>query len=238
MSGKSKSFSGKSEAGNAIIYVLVVIALFAALTFVIARKSGSTQQAVIPEEKLNVYATQIIQVSNQVKQAVDQMVFSGSSLDALQFCLPADACFNVGSSIHKIFHSDGGGVIMPKLMAEAVGQVDTNPAAGWYLGRFNNVGWTATTATDIIMVAHQIREPVCARINELLTGSAAIPALNVNINKVLISATDADGNVQHTNSPTADFDATVCPGCNGRPSLCVENSTGTAWSYYNILEQR
>jgi hypothetical protein len=123
--------------------------------------------------------------------------------------------------------------------------VNADPAPGWYMGRFNNVEWTPLGPVnglgpagadlpfeDIILVAHQISQPICALINEKLTGSNTIPALTTDINQVLID----DG--FHTNDPNIDFDTIVCPGCNGKQALCVVNAAGTIWSYYNIIEQQ
>jgi len=199
------------------------------------------------------------------------MLYSGSTIDQLDFCLPGETCFTMGSGIHRVFSPDGGGVIMPQLPAEAIQQVDTNPAPGWYMGAFNNVEWTPLGPDgpvgcpdlpagscptgcpaqcplpyqDVILVAHQISQPVCAKINELITGvtdSTAIPQVTGGLAKYLISATDPDGNTRHTNG-NADFTKAVCPGCDGHPSLCVSDSappyTSTSmFSFYNVIEQR
>ena len=228
-----KDFSiGKSESGNAMIYVLVVIVLFAALSFVLSRGARTTEENTLGVETVNVYATQIMQMANQVKQGVDQVVYSGTLINNLNFCLPGEVCFTSAPLYNNVFHPEGGGMVRPVLQADAANQVNTNPAPGWYVGRFNNVEWTPTTAQDVIVTAHQIRQDVCARINELLTGSAAIPALTVDINKVLIDSS------RHTNGPNADLDAAVCAGCEGHPALCVVNAAGTIWSYYSVIEQQ
>ena len=228
-----KDFSmKKAESGNAMIYVLIVVTLFAALSFVLARNSGSGEQDVLGAEKINVYASQIIQTSNQVKQGVDQVIYSGSTIDNLNFCLPGEICFTSAPLFNNVFHPEGGGMIRPVLPAETINAVDADPVPGWYVGRFNNVAWTPTASHDVILIAHQIRQDVCMRINELLTGSSAIPALTVEINRALIDA------AQHTNGPNVDLDAANCATCEGHAALCVVNALGTIWSYYNIIEQQ
>lgn len=227
-----KKSGQKSESGNAMIYVLIVVALFAALSFVLARNSGSEEQGTLAAEKTNVYASQMIQMSNQVKQGVDQVLYSGSEIVNLNFCLPGEVCFTSAPLYNNVFHPEGGGMVRPVLPTETIHAVDTNPDPGWYVGRFNNVAWTDTAANDVILTAHQIRQDVCARINELLTGSSAIPALTVDINRVLIDA------ARHTNGPNDDLTAVNCAACEGRAALCVVNAAGTIWSYYNIIEQQ
>lgn len=244
-----KSFSAKDqqggEQGNAVVYVLIVVALFAALSFILSRQGDSTEQGTLSAEKIEVQVSQIIQVSNQVKRGVDQLIWSGTDINDLDFILPSDGAFDTGSNINKVFHPEGGGIVMPRIPSGAVNQVNTDPAPGWYMGRFNNVEWTplgpGNTAgpggieadyEDVILVAHQVSESICARINEMLTGSSAIPSLTTDINSVLIDA------AVHTNGPNVDLDTTACPGCDGMAALCVENAAGTIWSYYNILAQQ
>lgn len=212
--------------GNAMIYVLVVIALFAALAFVVSRSNDTSETSALDREKVNVYAAQIIQVSNQMKQGVDQMVWSGSTLDNLDFCLPGEIC--TSSAQNRVFQPDGGGMIMPKIPAEALNAVDNDPAPGWYMGQFNNVEWTDTAAQDVLFVAHQIRQDVCAKINELLTGSATIPPLIVANKMALIDT------ARHSGGANVALDTTQCPAsCDGRLSLCVANAG--IWSFYNVI---
>lgn len=221
----------KAEAGNAMIYVLIVVALFAALSFALSR-NGNDEAASMAPERINVYASQIIATANGMKQGVDQTVYSGSAINDLNFCLPGEVCFTSAPLTNNVFHPDGGGMLRPRLHAEAINEVDNNPDPGWYMGRFNNVAWTDSAAQDVIVTAHQIREDVCARINELLTGSSTIPALTVDINKVLIDAT------RHTNTPNVDLTAANCAACEGKSALCVVNAAGTIWSYYSVIEQQ
>ena len=219
-------------AGNAMIYVLIVIALFAAITFIVARGTTTSEQGAVNLDKANVYANQIIQVSNQVKQGVDEMIYSGSTIDELDFCLPSDACYAAGpTNVHKVFHTDGGGIAVPRLPTEAAHEVDANPPPGFYIGRFNNVEWTPTAGHDVILVAHQIAKSVCQKIDEILTGSSTIPALDQTPAKYLIDAS------RHTGG-TADLTAANCAGCASMPALCVSNPAGTMWTYYNIIEQQ
>jgi hypothetical protein len=221
------------EQGNALIYVLIVIGLFAALTFILSRQRGSGETNTIGNEAVNIDATQIIQVSNQVKQAVDQMLFSGSKIDDLDFCQPGEACFS-SAGIHSVFAPQGGGVTMPNIPTDASKQVDANPVPGFYMGAFNNVEWTETGGSDVILVAHQISQPVCEKIDEILTGKkpATIPPVGAALATVLIDAS------RHTAGANVDLDKTVCPLCDGHASLCVSDAGAAMFSFYNVIEQR
>jgi hypothetical protein len=221
----------KADSGNAMIYVLIVVALFAALSFALSRNSSDEASSLGPE-RVNVYASQIIAAANGMKQGVDQVVYSGTRIDSLNFCLPGEVCFTSAPLSNNVFHPDGGGMVRANLPAETINEVDNNPDPGWYIGRFNNVEWTDSAAQDVIVTAHQIREDICAQINKLLTGSDTIPALAVDINKALID------DAYHTNTPNADLTVANCAGCEGKAALCVVNAAGTIWSYYSVIEQQ
>ena len=221
----------RRDAGNALIYVLIVIALFGALAFVLSRQRNGNETGQMATQQAATGAMQIIQLSNQIKQGVDQMIYGGTRLEQLNFCLPADGCFVTGDQTAKVFSSDGGGLIPPVLPPASVAQVDENPAPGWYLGAFNNVEWTPTTENDVILTAHQIGRATCAEIDRVLTGSASIPAVNMPLAKLLV-----DGS-RHSQGNAA-LDKAACPDCDGKSSLCVSNADATMFSFYNVIEQR
>ena len=82
--------SRSSEAGNAMIYILIAIVLFAALTMIISRQGDNSEGGALDSERSEIAATQIIQTSMQLKQGVDQMRYSGSKPDTLDFVTPDD----------------------------------------------------------------------------------------------------------------------------------------------------
>jgi hypothetical protein len=222
----------ETESGNAMIYVLIIIALFASLSFILARQNDTSETGILATEKIELFATSLIQASASVKNSLDQMMYSGTDIDEMDFILPSDGNFDIGSNIHKVFHPEGGGVILPRIPDEAVDQFNDDPQSAWYLGSFNNVEWTQSTATDVILVAHQIQQSVCAKINEKLTGSSVIPALGSDANELLI-----DANL-HSNGPNSDLDTAECAACDGYPQLCVTNNLNQLYSYYSVVAQR
>jgi hypothetical protein len=219
------------QAGNAMIYVLIIIALFAALSFVLSRQGSNSESSTLSTQQTEIYSTQILQTAMQIKQAVDSVLYSGSgtTLDTLDFTLPSDPGFDNAPTVHKVFHPDGGGVTMPLLPADATTPA-ANPAPGWYLGRFNNVEWTETAATDVILTAYHIAQPICQRIDQKLTGSTTIPVSTTTLKNMLIPASFFSGS-------NSDLTAAACSGCNGQPSMCVQDTDGS-YSFYSVIEQR
>ncbi len=233
MSTEYKSFYSSGENGNAMIYVLIVVALMAALNFLLIRQNDTSEAGSLSEERLEIYAGNIITAASQLKQAVDMMTYSGTQISDLDFTTPDDEpAYSSGAHVDKVFHPEGGGVILPKIPADIINQVNNDPTAKWYIGRFNNVEWTESANQDVILTAHQLTQAVCAKINERLTGSSTIPTLTgaITLRNMLID----DGLHSGTN---ADFTAANCAGCEGWPQLCISNNGATIFSFYSVIAQ-
>lgn len=224
---KQKENTINTSSGNALIYVLIAIALFAALGFTLSRQTHNAGTGEIDAAKADIYAAQFLTYATQAKSVIDQMMFTGSNIDDLDFTLPSEAGFNVAPHIHKVYHPEGGGLTPNTLPAQTINQVSTPPDAGWYMGRFNNVEWTSSTGSDVILTAHQISKSVCEAIDEAITGSLTLPILKGNLEDFLVdSATDTDLTV------------TDCANCEGYMTLCIRNAADTAYSFYTILADR
>lgn len=228
-----RSTNSPKESGNALIYVLIAIVLFAALSMTLARQTDTSEVGTLDEERAELYATQLISYAAQAKSAVDQMLFSGSRIDDLDFTLPTDVNFDTGTVIHKVYHPQGGGLTpgkLPPAMEETTGIV----VAGWYMGRFNNVEWTDTAAQEVILSAIKISQPVCEKINQKITGSTAIPALTGGAARdyFVDDSFHAGANADLTTDPAG---APLCAECHNMTSLCVSNVSGQALTFYTII---
>ncbi len=215
------------ESGNVLIYVLIAIALFAGLSFTLSKQSTNDSGENLDEANAEFYAAQIISYAAQARSAIDQMVITGTAIDDFNFDTPDDSSFETAPLYNKVFHPEGGGLSTKTLPKQAVYQISTTPAAGWYIGRFNNVEWTKTSATDIMLTAYQIQRPVCEAINRKITGSSAIPVMNGNMSSYIVDTT--------TNN---DVTIAACPNCEGYSALCVTNIAVNAYSYYTLMAER
>ena len=229
------------ERGNAMIYVIIVIALFAALTFLMSRQSDTGESGAVTTEKVNINATTIMQAAATAQQAIEQMTYTGAALGALDFILPSDPDFETEppSNSLKVFHPEGGGVTIPRLPPDAMADAATTPAPGFYIGRFNNVEWSYPDALsnpieDVVIVAYKISRPVCERINYQLTGDPVIPVLAKPAREVFI---DED---PHHGGANSDFMTADCTGrsCEGIPALCVKDSALDLWAFYSLVLAR
>ncbi len=214
----------KNQGGNAVVIILIAVALFAALTFTLSRSVQDGESNELTRAQTEIYASQLMSYAAEVESAISQMLYSGAEIDDLDFVLPDDTDFETGSDIYKVFHPDGGGVNLKRLPEGVIAQVSATTPADWYLDRFNNVEWTPTTKMDVILTAHQIAKSTCEEINKVITGSRTIPALNDSLSNILVA-----GNAE------SDLDETACSDCEGYASLCVSNVSVNAWSFYTIV---
>lgn len=226
----SDKIGGAARAGNAMIYVLLALALLAALTVTLSRQA-ETGGDDLSQEQAELLALKVTSYAGSVKNTVDQLMMSGSQVTDIVYARPQDgASFDNPPHIHKVYHPGGGGLPFDPPERNIFSGTDTTPAGGWYLGRFNNIAWTPTGANDIVLAAHDIGRAVCERLNREITGSTTIPALGGTGDPATYFIAQAQGGVANAN-----LTATECAACNGLPALCVSNTAGTQWTYYSII---
>jgi hypothetical protein len=225
----------KNQNGNVFVYILIAVALFGALMFVLS-KSASQEDVRddLSEGRYKIAANEILSYAAATENAIVQMQQSGATVDQIDFMLPSDADFNTAPNIYKLFHPDGGALVYKPLPdAAKVTWSGAAPKPGYYVGRFNNVTWTPTTAQDVIFTAYNIKKEVCAQIDKKVIGSTTIPATSA----VSIRLYTVDDDLYTTGSNVA-FTKTVCPVCEDISEQCVAYtfSGSTFYVFYSILQ--
>lgn len=225
MKTKREHLSAKiCERGNVLIYVLIAVALFAALGFAISKQTKTASHHELSRAESEMYATQIIGYAAQVRSVIEQMEITGTSVAEIDFIAPDEPGFNTPPHIHKIYHPEGGGLNQAILEKKVKAEISSINPAGWYLGRVNNVEWTTSVADDAILTAHQISYSVCKLLNEKIMGTDNIPQLSRSIHSFLLDSSD-----------NRDFTIADCAACEGYSSLCVINASGDAYAFYTIV---
>jgi len=221
----------KHENGNAVVIILITVALFAGLTFTLSnstRDGGETSGLSVAQAEL--HATQIMTYAAEAESVIDQMVFNGTFIEAIDEILPSDAAFETGSDIDKLFHPDGGGLTYKTATEPPFVMVSPAPTtqSSWVLSDITNVEWSDTTASDIILTAFGIAQPVCQAINNAITGATTIPVLGAGDAGYPDDAFAED-------SGGADLLIAECAECEGQNALCVSNSSADRWYYYSVI---
>jgi hypothetical protein len=104
------------------------------------------------------------------------------------------------------------------------------------MGRFNNIEWSKTGQTDVVLVAYGINKKICEKINVKVTGTTAIPKIGNSIRNVMIDAAYHSGT--NTDLTTDPAGSPICAECHKVSSLCVEDQAGSIYGFYTILEDR
>ena len=230
-----------SMSGNAMIYILLALALLAGLTMVLSRGNDQAGDT-LSSDQAELLTTRMTAYAGVAKNAVDQMMMSGTNINNLSFLRPNQDSFDDAPFINKLHHPEGGGLSLDSADDNLFTGAGTEPPPGWYIGRFNNIEWTPTTANDIVLAAHDISQAVCASINKKITGSTDIPALagtgdpaTYFIDSAINGPLDVGTGQPTAGVANADLTIVECADCEGYPSLCVSGNAATQWTYYSII---
>lgn len=220
----------KGEKGAALFYILIAVALLGMLSFTMTRQAGQEGGLAgqMNEERAKIIAGDIMNHVTVLRSSIQQMVaIAAADLGSISFILPMDANFDVTPPSHsdKVFHPAGGGA--PVFDGDEGDYFDGQGTTGWVYQTATNVEWSETSATDLIVSFVNLHPNICAQINKRTQGSDAIP----------VAAGLADWEDYFEEGATdATLDATACPACDGKISLCVSN--GTTNIFYNVVAQR
>ncbi len=225
----------KSSSGNALLYVLIAVILLGALSFTISRSGDNNPSGEISDAAAKTAATSILAYEAQAKAAVNQMIMNGTKVTDIVYTMPWESTFNDAPTTAKLFHPDGGGLQWKPLPDTAKGQV-VNPTPGYslssgykgyYVGRFNNVGWSPSSSLDIVFSAFGLKDAVCKELNRRLTGISATYTVGAGESPRRLFVPSA----YHTGGQN-DITATTCPNCENKNAFCIIDT------YYSILYAR
>ncbi len=220
-----------NDRGNAFIYILIAIVLFAGLGFAISRSSQNSSVSELDQGRTSIAANDILAYAAATQNAIATLDRLGTGPAQIDFVLPSDSvAFNSAPNVDKLFHPDGGGLTYKPLPRDAVDATYTDPPEpGFFIGRFNNVEWTPTTEDDVIFVALGIPQAVCEELNRKITGSAAIPELQSDLEATLVD-------VVHHAGGNSDLVAANCADCEEKSAICL---TDTAhYAFYSVMVPR
>ncbi len=236
--------------GNAFVYILIAVALFAGLSLALSNMAGDENQKRVDASYLQGSVSSMMAYAAAVQNTIEQMELQGVPINSINFILPQEANFNDNGVVvtgafnrNKLFHPSGGGLSYKPLPTEITGTTATTPAAGYYVDRFNNVEWTPTDAADVggtfptladtedvLFVAYNITEAACKAINQKIRGNTTIPLLSgTPVNYLITDRLHGGSN--------SDFTATQCADCENISAMCVRTGA-PIYIFYNIIYAR
>lgn len=221
------------QAGNVLIYVLIGIALFAALSITFSETSSvsSGQQSVAEGAQVILRAHKVIDTLNAARGTVETMVVSGSQTTDISALREGESGYTTAPHYHKLFHPLGGDFMLPTTADSDIFDLSvSSPSAGWKVSDETHVQWTPSSANDIVISAYGIKQEICAAVNERLSGSSTIPALG--------SATPTLAQLLAEEATAADFAAAQCASCAEYIMFCVSDSAANIYAVYGIIVGR
>lgn len=221
----------KHQNGNALWFILLAVALIAALTATITGSSDTTEQGGNIEQ-LRIQASEILRFTKGVETAVTQLRMQGGAgendisyqNDETGTTYANSNCSGDGC---MIFDSSGAGIgykIPPPGWFNR-GSSGEDGYGTWEFAATNNVEGVGTSDPDIVIYIGWLRKVLCEEINYML--GVASPPLDVDD----FDSTAFQGTVP--SSASGSFD-----GLSGVKSGCIQADGHRGYTFYHVLVER
>lgn len=220
-----------SQRGNVLFLILIAVALFAALAYVMSqsmRAGGSGDQ----NEAWMVQSSQITQYPVSVANSIQKMIIANTDVQAIEFNPPA-AFDDLSNPKLGVFHPDGGAATYASAGIEAM---EGGVQGTWYFNAdFEIVGVGADAANnfegnDIIAFLPGITNGVCDQVNKRFGITGDIDAA-AGIAAAATAMMDNDYSIPSTEQILGGADT---PALKGKAFGCVK-SNGQNIYYHTIM---
>lgn len=172
---------GHSESGNALFYILIAVALLAALSYAVTFGSRATVNN-LDRDRINLLSSEILEYANIIANGVSQLRLRGYRPDNISFESPQTAAndyigINCTTNDHecKVFHPSGGGLVWKFVPEQALESAhDGSTDYGWWsISGYYDIDEIGTncadeTCKDLVAYANYLRRDVCIALNDLL----------------------------------------------------------------------
>ena len=239
----------QSEKGNVLFLILIAVALFAALSYVVTQSTrsggGSTER-----EKNILSSAQMTQYPTALRTSLIRLVLGGVGIEAVLFDAPATGNFAVSSNL-EVFHPQGGGAGYQQAPAD-LSAAGTSALNWTFNAEFDvpGVGIDSAGGNDVIAFLPGVSVGVCKQVNEELgvdvsgcnagsTFPSGVPQVST-ASPALVNTNMVTGYV----FPTTDRPNLVGPaGCttvfDRQASGCFADTTATPrYVFYSVLLER
>ncbi len=220
--------SYQKESGNALWFILVAVALMAALTVTISRSTDTAEQSG-NVESFRVKASDIMRHSSSIQRAVNDMRMRGLSENELSFENSfTSADYTNGTCADcLVFGSAGGGM---SYRTPGTGWLDAGHSADpryreWEFTGTNIVPGIRSANADLIMYVGYLKQALCTEINTLL-GVTGIPVDGNGINTTAYQGAFA-------NTSTIDNMTDLEAGC-----FQDTGASARDYTFYQVLIKR
>lgn len=236
----------QSESGNVLFLILIAVALFAALSYVVTQSTrsggGSTER-----EKNILSSAQMTQYPTALRTSLIRMVLGGTGIENVKFNSPDT--FGSISSSQLVFHPQGGGATYQQAPADL--SSGGNLALNWYFNAnfyVPGIGIDTSGGNDIIAFLPGVSTGVCKQVNEELginVSGCASGDMNSGVPKAEATVLNADiiENMDNTytfpGGPGVELQGDgTCNVFTRQASGCFYDVAGTTNVFYSVLLER
>ncbi|PZQ46636.1 MAG: hypothetical protein DI551_04825 [Micavibrio aeruginosavorus] len=232
MSTSCKDSKRTGEQGNAIIFILLSVMLFAALAYTFMRGS-QTGQSNLTAGQAKLAAQEIMEYSNRLGRAVEKLQGRGCSENGLSFVnsyqAPLDYT-NISAPADNscdIFNEAGGNITANAFRDYMVSAASRTNGAPMFLSS-NAINDLGTANSELLFVVPDLRAEVCQAINIHLNISGDMPAHTID-------ATPYQGSYPAA-LQTLGTGGTNPAAVTEKNAFCLLN--GTSYSFVRVLIER
>ena len=215
-----------SQTGSAIIWIFIMVALFAALSFVVAKgMRGNTGD--LDKKRAELAATEILDYARNMKQAVQTLQINGCEDTEVSFDNAVLSGYSnpnapIDESCH-VFKPNGGGLRYRKVERD---WLDDTYAGGSSFQSWVGTGNVAitnigSTNLDLLLYVPYLKSDICKKINKILNISEPVPI-------DLFSASEFIGNYTASVQPEIGDEAAILAG---KTIFCAKRASST-WYYF------
>jgi hypothetical protein len=236
-----------SESGNVLFLILIAVALFAALSYVVTQSTRSGGGSTEREQNL-LSSASMTQYPTALRTALVRMILGGAAVEDIAFNEPGN--FGTVSTNNLVFHPQGGGAVYQEAPANLMA---TNDAGAWlYSASFDvpGIGIDGAGGNDVIAFLPEISAGICRQANEELgldiaacTAGALVSGVpDTGIALSAITATSAQMDDDYTFPTTNQTDiVSTTTGCttvfDRQASGCFATSDDK-FVFYSVLLER
>lgn len=241
----------RGERGNVLYYIMIAVALLAALSFAVAQ-SGRTSMQTLAEDKQKLYSSEIIDYGHVLANATGQLRLRGIKETDVSFESPLTAANNYinpncTETDCKVFETDGGGVTWVLLREEALDPAHSGAAdyKWWSISGDYDVASVGSNCAgpdckDLVAFANNLRKEVCLKINDLLGVSnpgGNPPASSVSLDPM---ANHFKGTYPNTATTLDGAGAVDKDALHNHTAACVKHDepADPTYIYYQVLFSR
>ncbi len=237
-----RRYSEKSQDGNVLFLILIAVALFAALSYVVVQSSRSGSGTTSREKNL-LTASGVTQYPTALRTAAMRMNLAGVSPDEMKFDLPGTAGFTAASVSTLVFHPQGGGALNKTQSRETGITLTWYYNANYYVPGVGLDPSTNSDGNDLIAFLPGVSNEVCQQINEGL--KVDLSTCSTVSNSIPVAAamnyTGLAESLDSTHSyPTTAGNVVQCDGGTAfdhQAAACFQDGSGTNYFYAVLLEQ-